>query len=319
MAGRRSRRSGIGVADAVPGRLAAPPRHSAAGTMPIPWVDPQRRTHARQPRPASRVASVVGFVLMSLLVLFGAITYVGTLAGSTYDQLGGGIGITFLTVVLVALLLGWLASFRAMRKRLRPPGARWEPVQAEPVRRGRGRVSTLLKLKFGRRPARSRFQLYRQHYPEPADRAPGISAPRTDLRPSDISAAKRLSIIDRPFTPTVRGPAKPIAQLAGIERSIGDALYQLDLAGGRHELTRSQITELRRTGLAASAWLSGHAHRVDPLGHPLLTDQQLADGIARYDALAQATGQFLAGQTDLPSVLHAGDRLRALVDPIPAP
>lgn len=317
MAGRRSRRSGIGVADAVPGSLAAPPRHSSTGTMPIPWVDADRRAHTRQARPASRVAVMVGFVLMSLLAVFGLITYVATLAGSTYDQLGGGIGITFLTVVLVALLLGWLASFRAMRKRLLPPGARWEPVKAKPVRRGRGRISTLLTLKFGRRPARSRFQFYRQHYPQPAQRAPGISAPRTDLRPSDITTANRLSIIDRPCTPTVRGPAKPVAKLVGIERSIGDVLYQLDLARGRHELTRAQITELRRTGLAASAWLSGHAHRVDPLSHPLLTDQQLAEGITRFDTLSRAASEFLAGRADLAEMLRASERLRALVDPVP--
>jgi hypothetical protein len=286
--------------------------------MPIPWVDGERRAHVRQPTPASRIFSVVRFVLMSLLAAFGLLVYVFTLAGSTYDQLGGGIGIAFLTIVLLGLLGGWLKSLRAMRKRLLPPGARWEPVEARPVRRGRGRIGTLLKLKFGRKPARSRFQPYRQHYPEPADRAPGISAPRTDLSPIDIRAANRMSIVDRPVTMTVRGPAKPIAKLVGIERSIGETLYQLDLACDRHQLTRAQITDLRRTGLEASAWLSGHAHRVDPLGHPLLTEQQLSDGIARYDALAKVASEFLAGQADPAAVLRAGDRLRALVAPLPA-
>jgi hypothetical protein len=286
--------------------------------MPIQWVDAQRRAHARQPSPASRIWSVVSFVLMSLLAAFALLVYVFTLAGSTYDQLGGGIGIAFLTIVLIALLGGWLKSLRAMRKRLLPPGARWESVEARPVRRGRGRIGTLLKLKFGRRPARSWFQLYRQHYPEPVDRAPGVSAPRTDLRPSDITAANRMSIVDRPVTTTARGPAKPIAKLVGIERSIGDTLYQLDLACDRHQLTRAQLTDLRRTGLEASAWLSGHAHRIDPVGHPLLTDQQLTDGIARYDALAKVTSEFLAGQADPAAVLHAGDRLRALVARVPA-
>ncbi len=99
--------------------------------------------------------------------------------------------------------------------------------------------------------------------------------------------------------------------MSGIERTLGDALYRLDLTRGTHELTRTQIFTLRATGLLAGAWLSGHD------GTPL-SDAQAAEGIARFDALARAAVNFLAGSADASAVLGARERLADLLGPASA-
>ncbi|HEV3360599.1 MAG TPA: hypothetical protein VG247_27595 [Pseudonocardiaceae bacterium] len=104
---------------------------------------------------------------------------------------------------------------------------------------------------------------------------------------------------------------RPQPALTGIERALGDALYQLDLSRGAHELTRTQISALRATGLRASAWLSGHD--LTPR-----TDTEAAEGVARFTALARTAADFLAGSADAAALLGARERLAVLVDRVPA-
>jgi hypothetical protein len=296
-----------------------------SGDLPTPWVDPERGAHARPSSAASGVLTAVGFALMSLLAIGGVVIYVGTLATSTYDQLGGGIGVVFLTLFLGALLIGWLRSLRAMRKRLRRSVGRRsgnaERGRRERGRRGRGRVRTLIGLGVRLSPSGQRRYDRYNATPGPVDKVlPGIGAARTQLSPRDIKAAQRLPSSERPAIAAGgrRAAVKSIQKLSGIERSIGDVLYQLDLARGRHHLTKEQITAVRVAGLRASAWLSGHAQQIDVLGHAAPSDQQIADGIGRYEALARTAEALLGGRGSAAEVLSAKDRLRALVDPAPS-
>ena len=301
--------------------------------MPTPWVDPARGAHERSPSRASKIVATTFFALMSLVGLACVATYIGTLAGSTYDELGGSIGIVFLTVFLAAVLFGWWKSFRAMRTRVRPRGVDWRSAETGTARRGRGRIGTFRRVTFGSPPpSRSRPRRTTGYYRDTAPgqqqtvarragTAPGISGARTQLTLSDIRAAQLLPNTERYAIAEGgrRAEVKPINKLSDIERSIGDALYRLDRTRNRHRLTRQQLAEVRIVGLEASAWLSDHAHRVDVYGHAALSDEQVADGIDRYESLARAAEDLAAGRSDLTGLTWALDRLRALVTPVPAP
>jgi hypothetical protein len=288
--------------------------------VPTPWVDPDRHTHERPASRASKVLATIVFALMSVFAALSMIVYVATLAESTFDELGGGLGITLLTMFEAAIMFGWWKSLRAMRKRVRPRGVDWRSDESGATRRGRGRIRTFVNLTFRRPPPSSRY--YRDSAPFPQQQSgvgapPGISAARTQLTLTDIRTAQHLpggeaySIAngDR------REQAKPIGRLSGIERSIGNALYQLDRVRSRRQVSREQIAEVRITGLAASAWLSDHAHRVDLYGHAALSEEQVADGIDRYEKLSRAAEDLVTGRGDLIGLTWALERLRALVLP----
>ena len=271
--------------------------------MPTPWVDPARGAHERSPSRASKIVATTFFALMSLVGLACVATYIGTLAGSTYDELGGSIGIVFLTVFLAAVLFGWWKSFRAMRTRVRPRGVDWRSAETGTTRRGRGRgrIGTFLRVAFGSPPpSRSRPRRTTGYYRDTAPGQQQTVARRAGTAPGISGARTQLTLSD-------------------IERSIGDALYRLDRTRNRHRLTRQQLAEVRIVGLEASAWLSDHAHRVDVYGHAALSDEQVADGIDRYESLARAADDLAAGRGDLTGLTWALDRLRALVTPVPAP
>lgn len=267
--------------------------------VPTPSARLGQGEHAKPPSTAAQVASAVGFALMTCVTAFGLLVYLEIIAEVAPD--GAGVtAIVFGSIALLALLAGWWASLRAMLRRLRPRGVTWRPDRPKPVRRGKGRIGTLIRVTFDAPPPGRSF------------RTP--TATSTPLTIADVRAAQRLSSIER-HRPPQRGPVEPIKRLPGIERSIGEALYQLDRAPDRGGLTRAQVTEIRLIGLRASAWLSGHAHRVDPAGHELLSDQQIAGGIEDYAALASAVADLAAGRSDPSAVRAATDRLDALIDP----
>jgi hypothetical protein len=280
--------------------------------MPIPYYDPDGNPFAPASSRATKVLAVVRLVLMSLVVAFGVFLYVSILIDSYHELDGFGIG--FMTILLVGLLIGWWRAFRSVRQRLGLRHVRWAAVEAGRVRRGRGRIGTLIRLTVRRRSGRRRPRAGQGQRKVP--RAPGISAPRTDLRPGDIADAQRPQIYR---TGVPRPPAPPIAKLSGIERTLGDVLYQLDLSHGRHELTRSQLTAIRETGLRASAWLADHDHRVDPVGHDALGERQIAKGIAYYEDLARTAADVLADRATADVVLVARRRLDAIMTPTPTP
>jgi hypothetical protein len=218
------------------------------------------------------------------------------------------------TGVLTALAIGWLVSLGRLRKRVWPRALARPPERAGPIRPG---------WVLFRRRRRPRWRPYRITYPDPDQKPellPGIKRPRTELTLADIRQAQYLPREDRDvlvdgsvFNGGRRAVGAPITRLADIERSIGDVLYQLDRTVGDHALTRDQIVSVRVAGLRASAWLSGRADETDVLRRDPLSDQEVADGIDRYAALATAARDLLDGHAQASTVLLARDRLGALL------
>src|SRR5205807_1459148 len=171
----------------------------------------------------ARVALVgTGFALMSCVSAFALLVFVDVAADPTNNA---GV-IVFAAVLLLGILGTWLASLRSLRRRLRPPAIDGQSSGAKPVRRGRGRIATQLALTFrGPSPPRN---VSRGRTGAHARQA----APAAPLTIADVRATQRLAGPDRQQAPTTanRAPAKPIRRLTGIERTIGEALYQLDQA-----------------------------------------------------------------------------------------
>lgn len=303
-----------------------------SGDLPTPWANPNGNAHTRPPSPASKVASIVVFAVMSAILLFGTATYIGTLIISSAEL--NAPGVVTLTVGLVALAGCWLWSLRSMRRRLGARGTvAWRRPTATRPHSGRIRTVIWLSLRL-----------------TPPARTP------IPLTQADIDEAARMPVNERDrITTGGRRAGIPLStRLADIERAIGDALYQLDMATNEHELTKDQIAEIRTLGIRASAWLSAHAHQANPpspvppspVAHrpvPLSPDQsspdqsspdppspnqltpaqltpaqlaaaQVADGITRYATLAQAATNLLTARASATDVLQAKRHLALLID-----
>jgi hypothetical protein len=226
-------------------------------------------------------------VLVTLVDAFWLVAFLGTLIFDSGDIEGFGDVVAFLIVQLV-LTSFWIPLFRAVRGR-RFVGPRGFP------RRGQWR----------------RFP--RAIRPTPTGRhalPTNPSAPRTAITQAAMRDALRLPGAKRNATATVDLPDDGrLGGLARAEQVLGNALYQLDLCRGSHELTKARISELRLTGVEVSALLTT---RADPLGPVRMPARQLKDGIRRLTDLALVAERLLVGKAHAADVDEAMRRLAQL-------
>lgn len=195
-------------------------------------------------------------------------------------------------IIDVPAALIWLRLFRATRT----------PRLAGDRRRTHGwraRTGYFVRSKLQRAPAG-------QH-----DLRVNPTAARTQLTVRDFREARRLPGARRNAEAKVefvdRGKRVRLDQA---EQALGNALYQLDLRRGSHELTREQISALRVTGVVASAWLSTQSDLAAGRVFGTRTaSHQLEEGVRLLTDLAQQAQAFVNGKVGADRLDEARDRL----------
>ncbi|HJP77203.1 MAG TPA: hypothetical protein VJ914_23240 [Pseudonocardiaceae bacterium] len=229
----------------------------------------------------------VAIVVWSLAFVISAIVDPGQMDGSSY---GG-----FLIIEVPAALI-WIRLFRATR-RPRLAGDR------RPTRGWRARTEYFLRSKLQRAPAG-------EH-----DLRVNPTGARTQLTRWDVLAAGILS--------GAKGKAEAEVgfvdsgrrvRLDRAEQVLGNALYQLDLRRGSHELSKEQISTLRVTGVVAGAWLSTQSDLASGGVFGTRASPRLEEGIQLLIDLAQQAQDFLLGKVGADRLEAARDRLVRLVD-----